>query len=354
LSKPVLELALGQPVQFPLFSSTVREQDKAGDILTISPEQLAQLPPLHTVLRGGKRSTGVKMVPVALFTRITEIGTLELFCVARDGNNRWRLEFNIRELVKEAPRREEEEDDKSTLTDVWPEAQVQEAARLIRGAFVAEGESNPPPQELTKALENALEASREKWPTGLCRRLWEALADVAEQRKRSPQHLSRWYHLAGYCLRPGFGDSLDKFRVEQLWKLLHAKAKDGGRAALTGAEGGADAWIMWRRVCGGLNLPLQQNLYDRLRPILLPKGKVLIKPGANELAEMWRAAASLERLDPKPKEALGQALLKLVRKSPVPFLGPDPAWGARALLRPAERRHSPTNHSKLARSVVDI
>src|SRR5579864_4145903 len=353
LQKPVLELALGQPVQFPLFSSTVREQDKAGDILNISPDQLAQLPPLHTVLRGGKRSSGAKLVPVTLFTRITEIGTLELFCVARDGNNRWRLEFNIRELVKEAPRREEEEADKTSFTDVWPEALVQEAAKLIRGTFPAEGEPDPPPAALTKALEAALDASREKWPVGLCRRLWETLAEVAEQRRRSPQHLSRWYHLAGFCLRPGFGDPLDRFRVEQLWKLLHAARKDAaGKAVMAGTEGGADAWIMWRRVCGGLNLALQQNLFDRLRPILLPKGKILIKPGANELAEMWRAAASLERLDPKHKDTLGQALLKLVRKSPVPTYA---FWaltrlGARVLF------YGPLNavlHSQVVQSWLD-
>src|SRR5439155_12166427 len=35
LTKPVLELALGQPVQFPLFTSTVRAEDKPGDVLTL-------------------------------------------------------------------------------------------------------------------------------------------------------------------------------------------------------------------------------------------------------------------------------------------------------------------------------
>ena len=83
-------------------------------------------------------------------------------------------------------------------------------------------------------------------------------------------------------------------------------------------EGGADVWIMWRRVAGGLNAPLQQNLLDRLRTMLLPRGKIVIKPGANELAEMWRAAASLERLDVRPKQTLGEALLKQVTKSPAP------------------------------------
>ena len=65
------------------------------------------------------------------------------------------------------------------------------------------------------------------------------------------------------------------------------------------AEGGADYWIMWRRVAGGLNTALQNTLFTRLRPVLLPgQGQgTSSKPGANELAEMWRAAASLERLD---------------------------------------------------------
>ena len=43
-----------------------------------------------------------------------------------------------------------------------------------------------------------------------------------------------------------------------------------------------------------------------------------MKPGANELAEMWRTAASLERLDVKTKEALGANLIRQAVKSPVP------------------------------------
>src|SRR5204863_4600793 len=80
---------------------------------------------------------------------------------------------------------------------------------------------------------------------------------------------------------------------------------------------------------------IQHALFDRLRPVLVPaKGKAVIKPGANELAEMWRTAASLERLDVKSKEQLGQVLLKPLRRSPVPTYG---FWaltrlGARVLL----------------------
>ena len=138
LDKPELELALGQPVMFPLYTSTVRGDDKPGDLLTVAPEQLLRMPPLHTILRGGKRS-GTKSVPVTLAARSTAIGTLELCCVARDGSNRWRLEFNVRDLVQdEKPSRDRqgaETTPEQTVTDVWPESQVQEAARCIRAVY---------------------------------------------------------------------------------------------------------------------------------------------------------------------------------------------------------------------------
>ena len=94
--------------------------------------------------------------------------------------------------------------------------------------------------------------------------------------------------------------------------MLAAPFRTGG-VTQQQAEGGADYWIMWRRVAGGLSTALQNTLMNRLRPVLLPvKGKAVVKPGANELAEMWRAAASLERLDAKTKEALGAAVLRQV------------------------------------------
>jgi molecular chaperone DnaK (HSP70) len=313
LPRPELELALGQPVLFPLYSSTVRGKDKAGDVLTIPAHQLLQLPPLHTVLRGGKRS-GTKRVPVTLSARVTEIGTLELFCVSREGDNRWRLEFNVRDIVTDSGDEEMDQGERAGATDVFPEEQVQKAAELIRSTF--EGAADP--KELTRGLESALETARDEWPTGLCRRLWTFLEDQADRRTRSSQHLNRWYHLAGFCLRPGFGDSLDRYRIEQLWKLLASPFRAGG-VSQQQAEGGADYWIMWRRVAGGLSTAIQNTLMTRLRPVLLPvKGKAVAKPGANELAEMWRAAASLERLDVKTKEAMGEALLRQAGRSPVP------------------------------------
>jgi DNA-K related protein/Hsp70 protein len=332
IPKPELELALGRPVLFPLYSSTVRGDDKPGQLLHIAPEQLLHLPPLHTILRGGKRA-GAKLVPVTLSARTTEIGTLELYCVAKSGENRWRLEFNVRDIVRDDARSEERpEDGEQAVKDVFPEAQIEAAAELIRKTYLDQGLDAPSPKELTKALETALESSRENWPTGLCRRLWDFFEEVANERMRSGQHVNRWYNLVGFCLRPGFGDALDRYRIETLWKLLAGPTTGPNVLA---REGGADHWIMWRRVSGGLNNSYQQTLFNRLRPVLLPvKGRNVPKPGANEYIEMWRCAASLERLDAKTKQALGDAVVRQLQRSPVAAYG---FWaltrlGARVLL----------------------
>ncbi|MFL5322048.1 MAG: Hsp70 family protein, partial [Myxococcaceae bacterium] len=87
-------LTLGRPVQFPLFSSSSDRIDKPGDLIDVSTEQFRPLPPIHTVLKSGTGKTGE--VPVHLSATLTEIGTLELFCVANDSDERWRLEFELR------------------------------------------------------------------------------------------------------------------------------------------------------------------------------------------------------------------------------------------------------------------
>jgi hypothetical protein len=324
MTEPVLELALGEPVLFPLYTSTVRGDDKPGQVLRLSPESLMELPPLHTILRGGKRA-GAKRVPVTLAAKCTEIGTLELYCESREGN-RWRLEFNVRDVLREPSKEDAEADAQAAVIDVFPEEKVQAAGGLISATFADPVPENAQPvttSDLPKLLDAALESPRGEWPTGLCRRLWEFLETNAAGRGKSPGHLSRWYNLTGFVLRPGFGDPVDRYRVEALWKLITAAAS--GQAGTSGAkkptvpEGGADYWIMWRRVSGGLNAALQQALFSRLKPALLPiKGKQYSRPPANEFAEMWRAAASLERLDAKTKEQLGAAVLRDCLKTPVP------------------------------------
>lgn len=353
LAEPVLELALGQPVQFPLYTSTVREDDAAGQTHSIPDQQLFRLAPLQTVLRGGKRA-GIKGVPVTITSTLTPVGTLELSLVAQNSPIRWKLEFNTRDVStptgdaasadsgKETESSQDQsETESAALIDVLPEDKIQAALNTLTGVYRQTAED--PARQLTKTWEQILDLSRRDWPMSVCRRLGDALLEQAEHRRRSPDHLSRWYHLTGYCLRPGVGDAKDRFRLDQLWKLLAAPARQPGAVAgnVRTTDGGADFWILWRRVSAGLPGNLQQSLLDRLRAILVPgKAGPPFKPNANELAEMWRAAASLERLEPKVKELLAAPLLKQYRRPPVL---PHIPWalsrlGARTML------YAPLNH----------
>lgn len=339
LKEPVLELALGHPVQFPLYTSTVRGKDQPGKLLKIAQKQLHKLAPLQTVLRGGKRA-GTKGVPVTLTSTLTPIGTLEISLVAQNSPNRWRLEFNTRETVED--KREAEVERSAEIVSqpamALPEEQINAALQELATTYAYPNEDAA--KQLTKIWELLLETSRRDWPSSLCRRLADGLLEVAESRRRTPAHLSRWYNLTGYCLRPGYGDTRDRFRVDQLWKLLNAPGRQ--------PEGGADYWILWRRVSGGLPANLQATLLERLRPILLPGKAPAIKPNNNELAEMWRAAASLERLEPKVKALLAEPLLKQYRRPPVQHYAP---W-ALARLGSRSMLYAPMNNIVAADVVV--
>jgi hypothetical protein len=57
--------------------------------------EIEELSPLEVTLNlDGQQGT---VVPVRIETRVTELGTLEVWCVSRDGAYRWKLELNIRE-----------------------------------------------------------------------------------------------------------------------------------------------------------------------------------------------------------------------------------------------------------------
>jgi hypothetical protein len=88
-------LMVGEPAEFRFLSSTTRKQDSAGNLLEDWGNDLEELSPLEVTLTMDGRQGAI--VPVRLQTRITELGTLEVWCVSRDGTNRWKLELNIRE-----------------------------------------------------------------------------------------------------------------------------------------------------------------------------------------------------------------------------------------------------------------
>lgn len=88
-------LVVGEPAEFRFLSSTVRKQDHVGDLLENWAGEIEELSPLKVTLNiDGQLGT---VLPVRLESRVTEIGTLEVWCVSRDGAQHWKLELNIRE-----------------------------------------------------------------------------------------------------------------------------------------------------------------------------------------------------------------------------------------------------------------
>jgi molecular chaperone DnaK (HSP70) len=88
-------LVVGEPSEFPFLGSTVRRGDPVGTVIEDWEDQIEPMSPLTTTLEApGREGT---TVPVHLHSKVTEIGTLELWCIGRDNKQRWKLEFNVRE-----------------------------------------------------------------------------------------------------------------------------------------------------------------------------------------------------------------------------------------------------------------
>ncbi len=87
-------LVVGEPAEFRFFGSSVRRNDAPGTVIAGATD-LEELAPLEATLTGEGQEG--RTVPVRLSAHVTEMGTLELWCVARDGDQRWKLEFNVRQ-----------------------------------------------------------------------------------------------------------------------------------------------------------------------------------------------------------------------------------------------------------------
>ena len=71
-------------------------QDERFGLVPLDPEAVHRHAPLVTMLRYGKRSRRADL-GVRVQVTYTEVGTLEVWCVSRDGAHRWKLDLNIRE-----------------------------------------------------------------------------------------------------------------------------------------------------------------------------------------------------------------------------------------------------------------
>jgi molecular chaperone DnaK (HSP70) len=329
------DLFLGRPVLFPLASSSVRPDDKPGDLVRADPDSIRELPPLQSVMRVSRKARAER-APVSLAARVTEVGTIELWCQSRADQRRWRLQIQLRGPSGRPSGHGAVTGDESDRV-VIEQSELDAAIAAIRAAFLAGAPAaatpvagraptgDHGPARLVKRLEETLDLPRDQWPPGALRSFWDPILELAEARAKSPRHESRWFNLAGFFLRPGRGFPLDELRIKALWPVFHQ-----GVRHTKDVQCWAEWWILWRRVAAGLTRPHHDEIYRRLAPFLMPaKGSSPAKkagrpkPETHELAEMWRCGASLERLAPEQKEALGEQLASDLRQA---SLGAHVLW----------------------------
>ena len=89
-------VVVGEPVHFRFFASTVRRDDVVGTRLDgWSEDEVEELAEIEVVLSAEHHRPG-DIVPVHLVARVTEVGTLQLEAVAKEGGQRWKVEFDVR------------------------------------------------------------------------------------------------------------------------------------------------------------------------------------------------------------------------------------------------------------------
>jgi molecular chaperone DnaK (HSP70) len=92
-------LVVGEPAEFRFLASSVRREDTVGATLEDwdeDSEDIEQIATLALTLDAEERAGGT-LVPVKLRSVVTEVGTLELWCVERDGQHKWKLELDVRD-----------------------------------------------------------------------------------------------------------------------------------------------------------------------------------------------------------------------------------------------------------------
>jgi molecular chaperone DnaK (HSP70) len=295
-------LAVGRPVRFDVLASD-EGHAHAGQVVDVDEEHYVRLPPLATTLHGAR---GVE-VRVALEGELTPVGTLDLACVEIDppgqGARRHRLAFQLRtDEPSGAP------PSRAPSSSRAPPRHMDGARDLLDRAFgkPRADAGGREAKDLVRELERLL-GERGQWTTAVSRALFDALLTGARARRRTIDHERVFWLLAGWCIRPGFGDPLDVQRVALLPPLFDERLAFPGEV-----RGWQQFWIAWRRAAGGLDEATQTRLRDFADPWLAPVEAALKKPKkpALSLNDALDMASSLERVAPARRSQLGGWVLE--------------------------------------------
>ena len=300
LSGRRFSLTLGEPVRFNLLTSTHdtltnHTAIQNGVMVDVDPDLFAPLPPYITTLEGEGaelQANQKERVEVQLACQLTEVGTLKMECVsAEDDSKRWELEFEVRN----------KQTDDSEQVKLHPK--LNECKELIARLYSGNKKSAESKEikTLAKDLEKKL-GKRDEWDFTTLRQLFDTFAQGRKRRRRSEQHEKNWLRLAGFALRPGFGDPTDSWRIEQVWGLYQQNIQ------FKNHQGWTDWWVFWRRIAGGLSQEQQETILADIAKYLHPGA--MKNPQSAKAAQdmgyesMVRLSASLEHLEVEDKVLL--------------------------------------------------
>ena len=314
LEHRLFQLTTGAPVRFDLIVARDDFCPPLGAIVEMDRTRFQTLPPLVVVLKHDA-DTDTQTRTVRLVAALSEIGTLDLHCVATDAaDQRWNIEFQLRGAQT------------GPVADAASAChpRLEEAAECIRQVFgkKAKGLDSRAVKGLRQSLEKIL-GPRSDWEIPLLRQILSLLLQGAAYRRRSADHERVWFNLAGYCLRPGFGYPLDEDRTRQVFDLYPA-----GLQFVNETQNWAEWWTLWRRIAGGLDSSSQNRLLDDLGVYINPetakRGNMLTLIKRRSYEDMLRLVSVLEHLPVADKVQLGKWLLKRLEKPAEPSV----AWWA--------------------------
>lgn len=301
-------LTVAEPVEFPLYVSSTRLTDRPGELIAIEAEQMKALPPIRTVIRTQRRSES-GAARVELHARLSEIGTIELWCKEVDRDRSWRLQFDVRSATQTDIAAHESAGETAGFVD---EGSWRSCAALLAAVFGPDAREKP--DGLMKRLSQTLGMSSQEWPPSLLRRMWELLLEQEVGRRRSAAHEARWLNLVGFALRPGYGVAVDDWRVTETWRAVR------GKLCFPAGSSRIESLILWRRIAGGLSAGQQRALVE---PLLAPLRELARRattrrgtssPTADS-SEMWTLLASLELLPIQIKLEFGDLIATMLRSS---------------------------------------
>ncbi|NRF25776.1 Hsp70 family protein [Vibrio coralliilyticus] len=305
LSGRRFSLTLGEPVRFNLLTSTHdtlthNTEIQNGVMVEVDPDIFSPLPPYISTLESegtDLQANQKERVEVQLACQLTEVGTLKMECVSvEDDNKRWELEFEVRN----------QQADETEQEQLHP--RLSESKELISRLYSGNKKSADAKEikTLAKDLERKL-GKRDDWDFTTLRHLFDAFAQGRKRRRRSEAHEKNWLRLAGFSLRPGFGDATDSWRIEQVWGLYQQGIQ------FKNHQGWTDWWVFWRRIAGGLSQEQQETLLADIAKYLHPGA--MKNPQSAKAAQdmgyesMVRLSASLEHLEVEDKVLLASWFL---------------------------------------------